>query len=366
MKNQFGIKLSVYLVAMMISIMAYAYPGESIVRDPVTGDYIITYWNTEMDPPGLETTTFVPATKIVPNMRSKFSADRSGNIVYRYTVSSGAQSKQVLGHIILDPVESVIGTRNSRGMKVGTAAEAAARIAVVKANKAALSPPVGWDGSVAFGVGGRTDSTVRIGWSSSDELSGGLRPGGAISGFGYSSTALPGIIVAELSGDSPVFGWSGEGPPEDSAILQQLDDIQTHDFVPRNAAVPTIVVPVPFDAGFLLDRIRTHVATWPGKQLVDSAFASQLDRYLVAAADAFRLNQPKAGKEHIETLRKMLAKEHRYLDHDDEDHDDAEERKAQTRFTIDRLAARVLDFDLRYVLKRTEHDHEEGDRKKDR
>jgi hypothetical protein len=366
-----GIKLGVFLVAMLTAIMAHAYPGESIVRDPATGDYIITYWNTDLDPPGLETTTFVPATKIVPTMQSRFSADGAGSIVYRYTVASGVQSKQVLGQIILDPVDSVIGTRSSRGMRVGTVAESAARKLVVKANKAALSTPAGWDGSVAFGAGERADSSVRIGWDPTYNLAlekdgEGIKPGSAVRGFGFSSNALPGIIAAELSGDSPVHGWSGEGPPEDSAILQQLNEIEAHDFVPRNVAVPTIAVPEPFDAALLLDRIRTHVATWPGKQLLDPAFAAQLDRYMIAAADAYRLNNAKAGKENIKAIRKLLEHEHQYLDHDDEDNDDTAEQKAATRLTIDRLAARVLDFDLRYVLKRTEHDHEETERKKER
>ncbi len=365
------IKLSAFLVAMMFSVTTHAYPGESIVRDPVTGDYIITYWNTEMDPPGLETTTFVPATKIAPRIRSRFSADRMGSVVYRYAVHNGEQSKQVLGLIILDPVNSVIGTRDNRGMKRGTAADTAARMAALRSNEAALATPSGWDGDVTFGASGRTDGSLRIGWDPkynvAQEKDGeGIKPGSVVHGFGFSSYSLPGIIAAALSGVSPVHGWSGEGPPEDSAITKQLNEIEMHDYVPRNAAVPTIAVPVPFDAAALLDRIRTHVATWPDKQMVDPAFAAQLDRYLVAAADAYRLNQPKAGKEHIETLRKMLAKEHRYLDRDDEDHDDDEEHKTATRFSIDRLAARVLDFDLRYVLKRMEHDHEEGDRKKER
>jgi hypothetical protein len=353
---------------MMTSVMAHAYPGESIVRDPATGDYIITYWNTEMDPPGVETTTFVPATKIVPIFQSRFSVEGTDTIVYRYSVTSGVQSKQVLGMIILDPVESIIGTRSSRGMKIGTAAEVAARRAILDANDAALSTPAGWDGSVSFvGVGGRIDGTVRIGWSSSDELSSGLKPGSTMRNFGFSSSALPGIIAAELSGDSPVHGWSGEGPPPDSAIIQQLDEIQMHDFVPCNAAVPTIAVPVPFDTAVLLDRIRTHVATWPGKQLLDPAFAAQLDRYMVAAADAYRRNQAKAGKEHIASLRKLLEREHKYLDHVDEDNDDTDERKAAVRLTIVRLAARVLDFDLRYVLRRMEreHEHGEGDHRKE-
>ena len=89
---------------------------------------------------------------------------------------------------------------------------------------------------------------------------------------------------------------------------------------------------------------------------------------MVAAANAYRLNNTKAGKENIDAVRKLLAHEHYYLDHDDEDNEDTPEHKAATRLTIDRLAARVLDFDLRYVLKRMdsghEHDHEEGDRRK--
>jgi hypothetical protein len=59
----------------------------------------------------------------------------------------------------------------------------------------------------------------------------------------------------------------------------------------------------------------------------------------------------------------MLAKEHDNLDRDDEDNDDVEEHKTTARFTIDRLAARVLDFDLRYVLKRTEREHDERKRR---
>lgn len=99
--------------------------------------------------------------------------------------------------------------------------------------------------------------------------------------------------------------------------------------------------------------------TWPSKKLLDPAYATQLERYLVAAAEAYRLNNTKVGNEHIETLRKMLAKEHHGLEREDGGDEDTEEHKTSTRFTIDRLAARVLDFDLRYVFKRMEHDEDE-------
>ncbi len=150
----------------------------------------------------------------------------------------------------------------------------------------------------------------------------------------------------------PAEGPSGE-------LGKEFDLIEQNDFVPRNAAIPTIAVPVSFDAAVLIDNIRAEMLTWPGKKLLDPVYATQLERYLVAAADAYRLNNTKAGKEHIETVRKLLAKEHHNLDHDDEDNDDIEERRAVTRFSIDRLAARVLDFDLRYVLKRMEREEDE-------
>jgi hypothetical protein len=353
---------------MMVSVFAQAYPGENIVRN-TAGDYVITYWNTDLEPPGLETTTFITSTKIVPTVQSRFTTDRTGSIVYRYSVSNGIQGKQVLGMIILDPVNSVIGTRDESKMGIATAAESAAAMAIFRANKAALATPAGWDGSVAFGDEVPTDNGMRISWSSSVEHSTGLKPGSTVRGFGFSSYALPDIIVAELTGDAPVHGWSGEGPDESSEIYNQIEEVIKNNFVPRNVAVPSIPVPVPYDAAVLLDRIRTQVAAWPGKQLLDPVFATHLDRHLVAAANAFRNNQPKAGKENIESLRRMLDHEHNYLDHDDEDNEDTPEHKHATRNTIDRLAARVLDFDLRYVLKRMEHEHEhehgEGDRRKE-
>lgn len=76
-----------------------------------------------------------------------------------------------------------------------------------------------------------------------------------------------------------------------SAVFAELHQLCDNDFVRRNAAVPTIAVPVPFDAAVLQDRIRAHVDTWASKQLFDPAFAAQLDRYMVPAADAYRHNQ---------------------------------------------------------------------------
>ncbi|MFZ2161173.1 MAG: hypothetical protein WAW02_03040 [Sideroxyarcus sp.] len=354
-------RFPVIYLALIASLNAHAYPGESIVLDPSSGDYIITYWDEE-EPAGLEKGTFIPATKINPSVQSRFRMDEKGVVIYRYKVRSDNFSRQIIGTVRFEFPQSLIGVQDwpKTNREMVTEAQLAA---VYDANSAALASPHGWSGGIF------SRSGYRISWNSSPDPDTGIRPGSTVGGYGFSSLSLPGVGFAQLEGDHPPRGWSGPGPTEQSAIKSQLKQLEDNDFVSRNAAVPTVVVPVPFDAAILINNIRSHVATWPGKQLIDPAFATQLDRYMAAAADAFRLNNTKAGKEQIESLRKMLDREHKYLDHDDEDNDDTLEHKHATRLTIDRLAARVLDFDLRYVLKRTErgheHEHGDGDRRKE-
>ena len=349
-------------LALIASFSAYAYPGESIVLDPSTGDYIITYWDEE-EPAGLAKGTYIPSTKINPSVQSRFRMDEKGAISYRYTVRSGSLSRQIIGTVRFEFPQNIIGSQDWPKTNRETITEAQLA-AVYDANSAALASPFGWSGGIFSRRG------YRISWNSSPDPDTGIRPGSMLGGYGFSSHSLPGVGFAQIEGDHPPRGWSGPGPTEQSAIKSELKLLEDNDFVSRNAAVPTVTVPVPFDAAVLLGNIRTHVATWPSKQLLDPAFLTQIDRYLVAAADAYRLNQPKAAKEHINTLRRLLERDHQYLDHDDEDNEDTPEHKHATRLSIDRLAARVLDFDLRYVLKRMEHEHEhehgEGDRRKER
>jgi hypothetical protein len=357
-------KLYAGIAAMAISFYAHAYPGESIVRDPATGNYTITYVGDS--PTQLSQTIFVPSTKIVPTIRSSFRMGERGVIMYRYTVSNGTSAKQAIVGVVLDQIANpIVG----EPVEPDVAATQATFNAYYAAEKAAIASPVDWIGSI---IRIRSDNLDRLAWRPKGGTlrTNGIQAGRTLSGFGFNSLDLPGVGPSQMDGMGEVLGFPDDGPVGDSAVLAQMEQLRDNDFIARNAAVPTISVPVPFDVAVLLDRIRTHVDTWPGKQLLDPAYAAQLDRYMVAAANAYRLNQPKAGRENIESVRRLLEHEHRFLDHDDEDNDDTAEHKAATRLTIDRLAARVLDFDLRYVLKRMEkeheHDHDEGDHRKER
>lgn len=343
-------RLVVGLVATAISLCAQAYPGESIVRDPATGNYTITYVGES--PTNLSQTIFVPSTKIDPTIRSGFRLGERGVIMYRYTVSNGATAKQAIAGLVIEQIANpILGEIPfPHGSFPNEAAEKAADDAYDAAVKAATASPPNWRGDISRRLS-QVDWMPKTGKLDTNSI----HAGHTLSGFGFNSLDLPGVGTSRmygLTGENEIFGFPDDGPLQDSAVFAELNQLRDNDFVRRNAVVPTIAVPVPFDAAVLLDRIRTHVATWPGKQLLDPAFAAQLDRYMVAAAEAYRLNNTKAGRENIMTVRKLLAKEHHNLDHDEDD-DDTEEHKTATRLTIDRLAARVLDFDLRYVLKRT-------------
>ncbi len=339
----------------------FALDGETIVFNPTTGNYLITYLNSRDGK--FHQVTFVPATKIKPTIKTQFKQFREEEIHYGYTLASAGNSKQDIVLLILDPVSSVATNLPDIPLNAPPGKIMVDMIDV--ANH--FDTPTPWKASMGYSRG---QMSFRIGWSS--KVANGMRPGRQAA-FSFKSRDLPGIIEAEVYGYAPDSQEiSGEEiDDEDGGFGQQyMELVSRKNFVGRNAAVPAIPVPAPFDAAVLLDRIRTQVATWPGKQLLDPAFAIQLDRKMVAAANAFRNNQPKAGREHIESLRRLLDREHRFLDHDDEDNDDTAEHKAATRLTIDRLVARVLDFDLRYVLMRTEkeheHDHDEGDKRKER
>ena len=58
-------RLVVGIMALSISLCAQAYPGESIVRDPVTGNYTITYRG-DSSSTELSQTVFVPPPRLIP------------------------------------------------------------------------------------------------------------------------------------------------------------------------------------------------------------------------------------------------------------------------------------------------------------
>lgn len=353
---------AIFGLALMTSI-AHADPRDSIVFNPVSGNYTITYAN-----PGNTTVyrmLFIPATKIDPSVRSSFRREDNMSIVYRYQVKSGNTSKQYLGEIYIDPSNIVADLPLSHSFGESASKTDAEWMAIFEAGQRAVAHPSGWDGSVTP----RRPYGLRISWNPiNSNISSGLPPGGNLNGLGFTSLDLPGIGDMQFRGDvhyTEILGYDDDEMLEPtSEVAQKLTKLENHDFVSRNAAVPTIAVSTPFDPAVTLERIQAHMHTWIAKQLLDTAFSAQLDRYLLSAISAYRLNQPKVGNKQIQTMLALINKEQPDSDKDndwdnrddrDEKNDDHDKRNIQ-RALIDQLGARILDFDLNYVMKRMSGD----------
>ena len=301
---------------------------ESIVLDPDTGNYIITFRST-FPSRELHRVVFVPATKIDPTVKSKFKLTSDQHIRYEYKVKNGPNSKQPL-----------IGLR----------------FIASKADRASQVAPKGWRASMIPNI---VDTRVRVNWGYEEleeDASAGLQPGRNQSGFSVGSPDLPGIDVVRLNGASPVFGVPDEGPAMDSEVGKQLNQLTANDFVPRHAAIPLIPVPNPFDAAAVLTSMQKHVnQDMVSMNLIDPAFAPQLDRLFQTAIAAAKGGNTVALKGNLKDLRQMLKREHADVDQEDDDWDkdgDRKDKEKDKSRLIDKLAAKVLDFDLKYIQKR--------------
>jgi hypothetical protein len=341
-------------IALGLSLPVFAArPGEGIVKDAQTGDYIITYCG--VGPDGAEETCilrrviFVPATKIDPLLKSSLKLGQPWSIQYSYAITNRSTSAQPLGDFMLDPltnIESEIPLSKQWGLRTENQMDAE-----MTAGVRTLSIPAAWKGFVvpSHKVG------LRIAYINAD----GLKPGRSQRGFGFSSADLPGIGVAQLSGNSGTnFGFEDEGPEGD--IADQLDQLQHRDFVPRYAAVPAINISNPFNAATVLRSIQQQTQTWVGMQLLDPALSSQLDRLFQVAIDAAGRNDSERVNGYLAEIRKLIRNEHQDLE--SERDDDKDDNTGKRRVLIARLAAQVLDFDIKYIRMRLGGGHEEGDK----
>lgn len=307
-------------------------PGatEGVVLNLETGDYVITYEAAdELRPQGLYQTIYTPATKINPSIKSRFKdMERPDAIVYSYKVKNGKDSKQNL------------------------------RILMIIASHAypGLGAPRGWDGSIVTNVDG---PGFRIGWS----YSGGVPPGAALGGLEFKSSDLPGIGIMQLMGATPIQAYAGYGPSQE--IADQIREIDRKNFVPRTVALPKIPVPSPFDAAAVLTSLRKHVKDdFVKMQLIEPEFANRLDQGFATAIEVARRSSTEGLRHELKALRHMLKgfgeteeDEHAAKKKDDSDDHEDKAKTGDWPHPITKLAARVLDFDLKYIEKRIELSH---------
>lgn len=297
---------------------------EGITLFPTSGDYVITYRASEGS---YAQVIFEPATKIEPILKSKYKTKSgSGVISYGYKLKSKVTSKQ--------PISSIRTT-----------------VSVEAPTLTTLPAPTGWLGSLSLVAPG---AGSRLGWRyrQLDVKLGGLDPGKSIEGFEFEASDLPGVAVMRIEGASRTTTWLGEVPDIETTVGAQVNQLRLNDFVPRLAAVPKIPNPTPFNAAVVLGGMQKHVKDdMASMQLIDPNLLAAIDRGLTQAIAAAQIGNTSSLLHEIKNLRKLLKQEHKDVDQDDDDRDDDDKNKAAKR-QIDKLAAQVLDFNLKYVEKR--------------
>lgn len=360
-----------WVVYLALSVLgqttALSAPGESLIKDPHTGDYIITYLGDdgETGKDVWHRVIFVPATKIDPEVKSSFKWKDENHINYDYQIKNGKKSKQPLLAFRLDPVNN-ISSRQILPRQVKDIIPFDNSLRVASLND--LLTPSGWRGSINPSS---THIGLRISWSFFKASPEGLPPGDKEKGFGFSSADLPGIILAELKGAAPVSGYPDEGPQGE--IGDQLYRLEINNFVPRPAAVPTIPVtslltppggdtapglpgqpPAPINAGglspqsavLLLDMIRAEMSRWTGMKLIEPSLFTKLDQLVVSVTDALKLSDTQTAKNKLKDIQRLIKTLHADIDQESEGETDEEKPAA-----LNKLAARVLNFNLKFVLK---------------
>jgi hypothetical protein len=315
-----NIKEILFVAMAWIVFQPMAMAVDTFEVDP-NGDYIIRYDNQL----GHKELKWVPKNKINPTITGYVNQVTGLTDIfnYSYTLLNGSDSRQFLEGMRLDAQK------------------------VTSVNPAI---PVNWTGDITLdyfaGVG------FIVGWSvqsgAGPELETGIKPGAMLGGFGFNSSALPGMGKIFFWGAAPSGqSFDDYGPEPDSPIRNQVDKVTSVDIF-RLGPVPLIVVPSPFNAATVLTDIQKHLNTdLLALKIVDPGFATQLDSWFITGIDAAKLNNV-AGLLNALTQARALLKA-QYPDIDNTGNEAATDDKMVAPKLIAKLAARALNFDLKYV-----------------
>jgi hypothetical protein len=345
-----GLVLIAFLASIQSGMGFAAQPGEAVMLDPATGNYVVTYCDPRSFAASgdcvLEQVVFVPATKILPTVRSTLSFHDT-KISFEYRLRNAKRSPQPIAVFVLDAVSSLAG-----GVPVSTLTapiDEATLVAAMTSWSSALRSPSGWQ---ALAVPNKDGTAIRAAWviaaspnAAPDGLTG-LAPDQHAGGFGLLSDDLPGLSLAQLSGNPgrpPVF--PDDGPTGDIGL--QLEALETSNYVSMLVAVPAIQVPNPMDRAELLRRIRSQAQMWISLKAVDPIFFQQLDRWLQAAIDAATHSSRDACNSDLKKIVEMIKD----IVADDNSDDQKTSESSSRKSTIVPLAARTLNFDLTYVIR---------------
>lgn len=158
---------------------------ESFMIDPNTDDYHIRYKNVFGE---IVEVTFIPATKIVPIVKSHFRLNKEGKIEYGYHLKNSDRARQNIVSLLILSVSRV------------AVDVPASQYGIIK-----LNAPAGWEGvALADDMSDKNNKNLNVSWTwdyrNLDRTEDGIKPGESQGRLAIHSSDLPGVTIVRLRG----------------------------------------------------------------------------------------------------------------------------------------------------------------------
>lgn len=312
--------------------------------------------------------TYVQQNAIKPSIHSVVQP-HGGQYEYRYRVTNRRDAKQEIDTFRIWGIPLVYAVPNlppvTSDMRTDMDGWTKQNWVQLKAKRtferSVVKAPKGWSAGLRVDEKvGHTSFVWTPGLKEGDPN--GIPPGRKQDGFVVYRPELPGVARAKLTGatEEP---WGLDGLPETPFWTAKIEEIQDRDYVLVPVLAPIIPVPDPYSGPELARRIRSHVQTWVKYGHVNADVLVRLNRQFDVLIPALELNNMQGARAAVQAIRMELADRHPGLDDGRiEEDDDAFDAPAMARNhgreaavaagPVDRVAARSLAFDLRYLLKR--------------
>ncbi len=360
------------LIAMAANFPAMAAP-DSVTQDLQTGDWVFTVTNTETNEQ--KVWRYVPRNQFSPRIRNAVRWNGSA-FEYSYRLHNSNKSKQEIAFLwikearmALPDVPQYRKTIYPRPSNWITYVEED-RNNREKYLKQFITDIKDWPGEIAVD---KQNIGRQFGWfASAIAAAPDLRPGQTLPTGKVLRPELPGIGIAGMQGNTLERGAAGD-LPQTGPLADAWDQIVAVDEVKVPVLAPAIIIPVPYNAAELARRLRTEISFWPKLAVAQPDVIERLNRQFEVLIPALELNNKSGARNAVvamltEVFGHHKGFTHRQAEEDDEDQDaDALPHKNGTKYGVQgsvviqpmpmhRVAARVLTFDLMYLLTRLEHD----------
>jgi hypothetical protein len=313
--------------------------------------------------------TYVQQNAISPAIQSTVSGQTPGTWTYRYKITNRRDAKQLVDTFRIWGIPLIYKVPNLpevtasafKDPELEDKQQWAQLTAKRNFEKSILKAPGGWTAALRVDEQvGQTSLVWTPGLKDSDPD--GIAIGRSQDGFMVLRPELPGVARAKLTG-STEEPWGLDHLPETPFWNHKIQEIQSRDYVLVPVLAPVIPIPKPYNAAQLARSLKAHTQTWLKHEHVNAEMQNRLNRQFDVLIPALHSGHQRLVAATIDALIQECRHHHPTLsdamiEADDPRHEAEPKPKNSPHAmpgrpaAMDRIAARALIFNLRYIRAR--------------